>query len=271
MIDVPQRWPAGHRAALIISIDVDGEYGEINHHGADDYYWRSQASYGLETGIWRLFDLLADRGLPGTFCWVGRCAEDRPDAVERSEVDGHEQAIHSWDHRYYRDLSLEEQRADMERTLSAIESITGTRPRGHKTPAWRYNEQTLAVAQELGLLWRMDAATADLPWLATPNSDREPIVELPPSRFYDDYTYFVDWTVNPRLTGEFWRDDLDVLRAEGKLMCLTLHPWVSGRPGPSTAIANLLDYAISLGDIWITRADQVARWWVERSRDEAAG
>ncbi len=257
-----QRWPAGHRSALIVSIDVDGEYGEVNHHGADDSYWRSQASYDLETGIWRLFELLADRAIPATFCWVGRCVEDRPDAVERAEQDGHEQALHSWDHRYYRDMTAGEQLEDMRKTSDAIERITGTKPRGHKSPAWRYSPETLAVAQELGLQWRMDVAKSDMPWIEQPDPARDPIVELPPSRFYDDYTYFVDWTVNPRNTGEFWRDDLDVLRAEGKLMCLTLHPWVSGRPGPSTALANLLDYAISLGDIWIARADHLAGWWL---------
>ena len=45
-------------------------------------------------------------------------------------------------------------------------------------------------------------------------------------------------------------------------MCLTLHPFVSGRPGPqSRTLAWLLDYAIDLGDVWIDRADHIARWW----------
>ena len=29
-------WSGGHRSALVVSIDVDGIYGEVNHHGADD-------------------------------------------------------------------------------------------------------------------------------------------------------------------------------------------------------------------------------------------
>lgn len=255
-------WPAGHRAALIVSVDVDGPYGEANHRGADDYYWRSQTEYDLNAGIWRLFNLFADRDIAATFCWVGRCVEDRPDAVERAQADGHENAIHSWDHRYYSTMTADEQRADAERTLTAIESVTGDRPVGHKTPSWRYNDETAGVLQSLGMQWQMDRARQDLPWVERPDPSGSPLLQLPVSRFYDDYTYFVDYTVNPRNTGEFWRDDLDVIRAEGKLMCLTLHPWISGRPGPSTAIANLLDYAISLADIWITRADHVAQWWL---------
>ncbi|MEZ4521008.1 MAG: polysaccharide deacetylase family protein [Thermomicrobiales bacterium] len=258
------RWPAGHRSALVVSIDVDGPYGEMNHHGPDDSYWRSQAEYDLNAGIWRLLDLLRDRDIAATFCWVGRCVQDRPDAVERAEEDGHDHSIHSWDHRYYTPMSFDEQIEDAGRTVEAIEAVTGRRPTGHKSPGWRFNDETSRVVQQLELAWQMDKAHADLPWIERPDPDGSPLVQLPPSRFYDDYTYFVDWTVNPRNTGEFWRDDLDVIRAEGKLMCLTLHPWVSGRPGPSTALANLLDYAIGLGDIWIARADHVAQWWLER-------
>ncbi len=258
-------WPAGHRSALVISIDVDGPYGEINHHGADDSYWWSQAEYDLHAGIWRLFEILRDRDVQASFCWVGRSVEDRPDAVERAEADGHEHAIHSWDHRYYASMSYDEQFEDAARTIEAIEAVAGVRPGGHKSPAWRFNDHTSKVVQALGLDWQMDYARADLPWIERPDPAGAPLVQLPPSRFYDDYTYFVDWTVNPRNAAEFWRDDLDILRAEGKLMCLTLHPWVSGRPGPSTALANLLDYAIGVGDIWIAQAGHVAKWWLDRS------
>jgi peptidoglycan/xylan/chitin deacetylase (PgdA/CDA1 family) len=184
--------------------------------------------------------------------------------VQRAHNDGHENAIHSWDHRYYTPMTFDEQIVDMQRTIDAIEGVTGVRPVGHKTPAWRYNDETSRAVQQLGLQWQMDMARSDLPWIERPDPAGSPIVQLPPSRFYDDYTYFVDWTVNPRNAAEFWRDDLDVLRDEGKLMCLTLHPWVSGRPGPSRALANLLDYASDLGDIWITRADHLAQWWLDR-------
>ncbi len=57
---IHRNWPAGHRAALILSFDIDGEYGVINRYGPDDWYWRSQAQYDLQTGIWRVLDILAD-------------------------------------------------------------------------------------------------------------------------------------------------------------------------------------------------------------------
>lgn len=265
MFDSPgNRWPAGHRAAVILSFDVDAEYGEINHRGADDWYWRSQARYDQETGVWRILEILEDHDVPATFCWVGRAAEDRPDAVKAAFDAGHEISAHGWDHRYYTGMSDDEQRRDIERTRAAIQTITGTPPVGHKTPAWRFNEQTVPILQEMGFQWNMDIASADLPYAMQPEPAKPPVIQLPPSRLWDDYSYFVDWVGPPRHAFEMWRDDIDVLRAEGKLMCLTFHPWIIGRPGPSRALTMFLDYVIAMGDVWIARADHVSQWWQEQ-------
>jgi peptidoglycan-N-acetylglucosamine deacetylase len=110
----------------------------------------------------------------------------------------------------------------------------------------------------------MDIPRGDLPFLMRPDASRDPLVQLPPSAHWDDYSFFVDKMMTPGQTFEFWRDDLDVIRAEGSLMCLTMHPFVSGRPGPSRALVRLIDYAIDLGDVWLARADQIADWWLQQ-------
>jgi peptidoglycan/xylan/chitin deacetylase (PgdA/CDA1 family) len=197
--------------------------------------------------------VLADRGTLATFRWVGRAAEDQPLHVRAAVAAGHEIALHSWDHRPYNRMTPDEQRADMQRSLQTLRRISGMTPGGHKTASWRYDEATHRVAQELGLLWVMDEPAGDLPYLIQPDTALPPLVQFPPSRWFDDYTLFVDQSLPPRQAFELWRDDLDVLRDEGGMMCLTLHPFVSGRPGPSRTLAWLLDYAIDLGDVWIDR------------------
>jgi peptidoglycan/xylan/chitin deacetylase (PgdA/CDA1 family) len=249
---------------LSVTIDVDGRYGEANSRPADDMYWISQTAYDA-TGTERLLALLADRAAPATFCWVGQAAEDRPDLVQAAVAAGHEIAAHSWEHRPYNRMTPEEQRADMERTLESLTHICGSRPVGHKTASWRYDDATHRVAQALGLTWIMDEPGGDLPYLIQPDPLLPPLVQLPPSRWFDDYSLFVDQVSTARHASEVWREDLDVLRDEGGMMCLTLHPFVSGRPGPSRALAWLLDHASDLGDVWVTRADQIAQWWLARS------
>lgn len=174
-------------------------------------------------------------------------------------------ALHSWDHRSYLELGEEGQGRDMEQAFATLAGIAGIPPTGHKTPGWRYNGATHAIAQEMGLRWVMDEPRGNLPTLLRPDASRPPLVSLPPSRWHDDYTVFVDQAVTPRHAYETWREDLEVLRSEGKVMCLTLHPFVSGRPAQSRALTRLLDAAISLGDLWIAQADDVARWWLENA------
>lgn len=258
------RWPAGHRGALCVSVDVDGPYGELNYQPPANWYDISQTDYD-PTGVDRLLHLLADSDVSGTFCWVGRAAEDEPELVRRAVAEGHELALHSWDHRGYRSMSPAEQRDDLLRAAATLVGVGGWTPVGHKTASWNFDDTTHALAQEVGLEWVMDRPLGDLPSLLQPEPSLPAIVNLPPAKHYDDYFYFVDKTVTPQATYEFLREDLDVLRAEGGLMCLTLHPFVSGRPGPSRAVARLLDYAIDLGDIWIARADEIAHWWRSRS------
>lgn len=69
------RWPGGHRAVLCVSIDVDGVYGEAYAAAAADVGWTSQTLYD-PVGTERLLDILADAGVPATFCWVARAAEE---------------------------------------------------------------------------------------------------------------------------------------------------------------------------------------------------
>ncbi|MCS7257244.1 MAG: polysaccharide deacetylase family protein [Thermomicrobium sp.] len=266
-------WPAGHRAALVVSIDVDGEYGVIAEHGEDDWYWRGQAKYDLEAGLWRLLELLDDYDIKATFCWVGLAAEERPDALRAVVERGHEIATHGWDHRVYSRMSRSEQQEDLIRTRETIAELAGVTPVGHKSPFWRPTAETVALLQELGFQWNMDLALGDLPVAMRPDPTRHPVIQLPPSRWWDDYPFFIEQSLPPRLVAEFWREDFEIIRAEGKLMCLTLHPWISGRPGPSRALAQFLDTVIALGDVWIARADHVALWWRERERDleEASG
>lgn len=158
-------------------------------------------------------------------------------------------------------MSPGEQRADIQRTARAIADVAGAAPVGHKSPSWRFSDATVPVLQDLGFQWNMDLACGDLPLLQQPDPAKPAIIQLPPSRLWDDYSYFVDPIQPPDNAYAMWRDDIDVIRAEGKLMSMTFHPWVIGRPAPSRALVHFLDYVVGLGDVWIARADHVATWW----------
>jgi peptidoglycan-N-acetylglucosamine deacetylase len=260
-------WPAGHRSAVVISIDVDSDTWLRREYGDHRVGKRAIGQYDLRAGADRLLRVQADYGVSGTWFWVGQVAEEAPALVRRCHDEGHEIACHTWDHAHYDDLSADDQRADIMRTRDALASIVGAQPVGHKTAGFAPGVETPAVLQSLGFLYQMDLQSGDLPALLQPDAARPPLVHLPPTLFLDDYTLFWDNHFAPDDAFATWQETIDALRDEGALACFTFHPHMMGRPGQSRTFARLLEYMIDLGDIWIARADHVATWWRDRERE----
>ena len=86
----------------------------------------------------QILDTLADRGVPGTFFQVGRCAQRHPDVTRRVVDEGHVLGNHSLTHElgsYLRDV---DQRAEVTLGRMALAEIAGvspgsTAPRGSVT------------------------------------------------------------------------------------------------------------------------------------------
>lgn len=260
-------WPAGHRSAVVISVDVDSDTWMRRAYGDQRAGKRAVGQYDLRAGADRLLRVQADYGVSGTWFWVGQVAEEAPALVRRCRDEGHEIACHTWDHAHYDDLTADEQRADIVRTRDALAAITGTPPVGHKTAGFAPGAETPAILQSLGFLYEMDFQWGDLPEVSRPDPAHPPLIHLPPTLFLDDYALFWENHLAPDDAFAVWRETVDVLRDEGALACFTLHPHLMGRPAQSRVLARLLEYLIDLGDVWIARADHAAAWWRDRDRD----
>src|SRR5579884_4128476 len=90
----------------------------------------------------RVLDLLAERGAKATFFVVASKAERHPEVVRAILDAGHAVGLHSYAHDRLFALRREARvRADLEKGLAALETITGARPTlfrppvGHTNPA----------------------------------------------------------------------------------------------------------------------------------------
>jgi len=98
--------------------------------------------------------------LSGTLLPARLIAAKFPGLVRRIAAEGHEVAVHAWDHRLWQDhlgrlsrLAIEEQFA---RAFEAFERILGRRPKAVAAPAWRATVASLRVQDTLGLLYASD-------------------------------------------------------------------------------------------------------------------
>jgi peptidoglycan-N-acetylglucosamine deacetylase len=249
----PQSWPFGSRAALCLCVDVSEPPADERVPSLVPEPWYERA------GSDRLVRVLADIGVSATFTW------NRPTAISIEVIAqvmaaGHEVAARVRDdHGQPNDWAT-----DLSETRSALARRTETAIVGCKAVGQFARPALRQVVHDQGFQWLMDQPYGDMPILLRPDGEGAPLVHLPTSRWFDDRRLLGDQLVPARQVFEVWRDDLDVLRDEGGLMCLTLHPSISGRPGASRAVALLLDHAVEAGDIWIAPAGAIAAWWLEQ-------
>jgi hypothetical protein len=68
------------------------------------------------------------------------------------------------------------------------------------------------------------------------------------------------------------KDQFDTLYAEGehsgRVMCLSLHPFLIGSPHRVRYLDEALRYVLSHQGVWLATADEIADWYIEHHREE---
>ncbi|GAB2599534.1 polysaccharide deacetylase [Kribbella endophytica] len=254
-----------------LTFDVDAESPVLARGGqyAEHLTTMSHQSYGPDVGVPRILDLLDDLSVPATFFVPGWVAEQRP-ALAASIVErGHEVAHHSYSHCPPTSLTPAEERADFERALAVFDA-QGITVSGHRAALWEASRQTPALVAEHGLLYDSSLMGDDRPYLLEAGG----VVELPVHWSLDDweqYAYLPAPEIgsvieSPRKVLELWKAELDGMRVYRCLFTLCLHPFLSGRPGRLLALRELIEYALSCGDVSFMRCRDLA---VRAAADES--
>jgi peptidoglycan/xylan/chitin deacetylase (PgdA/CDA1 family) len=249
-------WRGDHAALAVLSFDIDAESAILAHgvrYAANAGVMTHQA-YGPLVGVPRILVLLAEFELPATFFLPGLTAERYPKMVESLLEAGHEIGHHSHTHRSPVSLTADEERADFERALSALDTF-GIKPVGHRAALWEASWRTPELAAEYGFSYDTSLLDADKPYrLETPFGD---VVELPGHWSLDDweqYAYLPDPPIGqilaaPSKVVDMWTSEIDAMRRYGCLFMLTCHPFISGRPSRIEGLRKVIEYALNAGDV----------------------
>ena len=104
------------------------------------------------TGL--VLDFLAGRGITATFFVLGWVAEQHADLVRRIHAAGHEIATHGYRHAVIYGQSPDEFSADLRRSVTILQDITGEPILGHRASAFSITDDclwALDVMEEAGL------------------------------------------------------------------------------------------------------------------------
>ena len=268
----PTAWPGGARCAVALSFDSDHETNELRD-GGKSIGRLAWGQYGNRVGVPRIAKLLAAHDIRATFYVPAVAALLYPDEQRALAAAGHEIGIHGWIHELNSVLPYEAERDLMFRSADALETITGVRPVGLRTPSWDFSPSTLKIEKELGLLYDSSLMADEDCYELLLDGEPTGLVELPVEWIRDDAPYFMMNRMGaqrpytpPADVFDIFRREFDAAHEEGGVFQLTCHPHVIGYRSRIWIIDELVRHAKGKGGCWFATHADVAAW----AKDNAA-
>ncbi len=254
---------------VMLTFDLDAESGYLasDPANANRPGVLSAGKYGPQVGLYRLINLLEKKGIPATLFVPGWVAENYPAAVKAAVEVGWEVAHHGYHHTPPATQTREEEAESMVRGIEAIQRIAGKAPVGYRSPSWDFSSNTLELLTRHNFLYSSNMMDNDAPYFHPVSSSRGPIVEIPVQWILDDAPFFLFRTPYYRPISalstafEAWSEEFEGLydeREMGKCYNLTMHPFISGRPGRVRLLDRLIQFIQEHSDVAFYTCEEVA-------------
>ncbi len=271
-------WPQGKECAAMITINLNAElfWLQLDPGCVNMPKTLSLGQYGMTRGVDRILDVLEERSIKGTFFVPGWVAEQYPDKVCAIRDRGHEIAALGYHHENMGLLTEAEQEEAMARSVMAIESVCGVRPKGFRSPEGELTLDTLRIARKYGMEYSSNLCDDDRPYVKDLGSG-ETMVEIPIHWVNYDLPYFA-FNYHPAFPAgqgrianysgvlSNWEDEFDGCREYGLCYVLQLDPAVVGAPGRIGLLEELLDHMQQTENVWFATGSEMTKYWTEQKK-----
>jgi peptidoglycan/xylan/chitin deacetylase (PgdA/CDA1 family) len=217
--------------------------------------------YGMRAGFWRQFEALTRRSIPTTLAINGNVCSSYP----RVAAAGRDAGFEFMGHGFLQGPmhKVESQRDAIRRSVDAIASFVGRRPRSWESPGLTETEETLDLLREHGIEYVADWVIDDLPQeIDTPHGI---ITTIPYTVETND---IVVYALQQHASEQFLKtgkDQFDRLYQEGaenaRVMAISMHPYITGVPHRIRYLEELLDYVIGHEGVALMTASEIGDWY----------
>jgi peptidoglycan/xylan/chitin deacetylase (PgdA/CDA1 family) len=156
-----------------------------------------------------------------------------------------------------------EERALIAQVVGTIEKTTGARPRGWLSPALSESHRTLDILAENKIEYVANWVNDEQPYPMRVKTGT--MLSMPYSVEINDIPVFLDHHQSGEMFGQMIRDQFDVLYEDGaktgRVMAISLHPFLIGHPHRSKYFAEALAHITSRQEIWLTTGSEIADWY----------
>jgi len=225
----------------------------------------SHRDYGNRVGLWRLISLLDSYGLRASVSLNVALCDHYPETTEACLKRNWEFFAHGvYNTRYLFELTEDDERSVIQDCVDTIYKYTGKAPVGWLSPALTNTERTLDLLPEFGFTYTCDLFHDDQPFPVKVAKGR--LISMPYTLDLNDVVVFASYLHTPEYYGQMIRDQFDTLLAEGgesgRIMCISLHPYLIGQPHRLRYLDEALKYILSHSGVWATTGAEIAEWYM---------
>lgn len=272
------RWPNGARVAVWVVPNIEHYEFQPKFVRTRDPWPRTphpdllgyaQRDYGNRVGIWRLFDLVDELGIPCTASLSMSVIQHYPAIFEGMEKRNWEYMSHGiYNTRYHWDLTVEEERAEMLESREIHRRLTGREQRGWFSPAITNTLNTFDLAAECGFDYTADLYHDDQP--VPLNVKSGSLLSIPYSVDLNDVILHRRGEETEAFVQQI-KDYFDTVYEEGaesgRVMCIALHPYWVGQPHRIRIFRRAMEYILSHPGVWMTRGQDIIDWYKKEHLD----
>jgi len=269
-------WPNGARIALWITVPVeffplDQPAQPFRPLGAldrayPDLWAYANRDYGNRVGIYRIMRVLQRIGLRATAAMNAVVAERYPRLLEEVVRQNWEVAASGMDmgRIHHGGLTREAEQDLVRSAASILRRASGQPVLGWHSPAHSESMNTLDLVAAGGFSYVMDWINDDLPYEMTTAAG--PLCSLPLTHEWSDRNILLQHELMiedyaSQVLGAFRCLDAEAKDYGGRVLSLSVTPWIMGYPHRIAGFQRLLETILASGTVWpATAAELVAEF-----------
>lgn len=270
----PIRWPGGARVALIVvpvlewfPLDMQPAQMVVKAVGGMDRpypdYWNyTTRDYGTRVGVYRIFKVLEELGLPASVAINARLALRHPFLLREITRRNWEVVAHGLDmsHVAHGKTAQEEEREWITASLAQLRKASGQEVRGWLSPMQSESHATLDLLSEQQIEYTLDWNNDDLP--VRMQARAKSIYGVPYALDVNDRQSMLDFNLSNAEYVEQLLDGFNALWQEagrygGRVMAVSAHAWLTGQAHRTRAFRQALQTMRDHAGVWPTTYSQM--------------
>ena len=267
-------WPNGKKLALWVNVSL--QFFPLDQKGVPvkpqggmimpypDLRHYSLRDYGNRVGIYRLLKAFDKYGVKSTYAVNAELAKRVPYLMAALKERGVEMLGHGWNMDTIHHNNMEDEAGIISESLEVLSRYSSQEITGWLSPGRFESDKTPEYLADVGIKYFCDWVNDDMPYNF--RTDNGPLLAMPLSKELEDQFVLLSNLHSESSYGDQIKDAADMLITEayeqgGRMLALSLHPWMMGQPHRIKVLEDILDYLMSKEEVWSASANEILEHW----------